>query len=94
MLSGKIAAMAVYDPDRAQREFERFTRQFRALYFFKKRIFSRIRPQVDLIETSLKQIGIPRMEHFLTRIRPRLMGDGAQRPISYPYAIDKTVPRA
>ncbi len=62
--TGKIAAMAVHDPQGAQQEFHRFTRAFRAAYFIKNKIHYRIRPHVKLLEKILNIIGPSNFEKF------------------------------
>lgn len=86
ILSGKVAAMAVYDPGKAQQEFARFNQHFRTYHFFRTRIFNKIRPQVKLMEKGMQSIGVPRVENFMTKFRAKFMGDGG-KPITYPFAI-------
>jgi len=63
LVTGKVAAMAVSDPERALTEFKRFTRRFRENYYVKKLIWSKfIRPNVKMLETAVKIVGPKRIE--------------------------------
>ena len=56
LVTGKVAAMAVYDRARAQEEFDRFTAGFaRGLRY--KRVWYLIRPHVTLLEWALRAVG-------------------------------------
>ncbi len=57
LVTGKVAAMAVYDRSRAVEEFSRFTRGFRRGYRFKNRVWYRIRPHVSWLEWQMRLIG-------------------------------------
>ena len=54
LVTGKTAAMAVYDRMRAVEDFERFNRGFRQGLFIKNNIWYKMRPHVGLMERQLK----------------------------------------
>lgn len=85
LLSGKVAAMAVYDPQGAQREFDRFTKNFKKVHSFKSHIVSKIRPQVNLMEKTINLIGAKRIDNLFLRYARYY----ASRPISYPFLVTK-----
>ncbi len=65
LVSGKIAAMAVYDRTTATADFERFTRRFALSFFFKNKLWYKIlRPNVFLFENMINTIGQRRFERF------------------------------
>jgi NAD(P)-binding Rossmann-like domain len=57
LVTGKTAALAVYDRARAEEDFERFNRRFKIAYRFKRDIWYRIRPHVGLFELGINSIG-------------------------------------
>jgi len=61
LVSGKVAAMAVYDRSRAADEFNRFNRNFSRGLLFKNRIWYRVRPHVNWLEWSIRLIGPERV---------------------------------
>lgn len=66
LISGRIAALAVADPERARREFERFSRYFKISYYFKNRVwYPVIRPRVALMEKALILIGTKRFSRIM-----------------------------
>ncbi|MDY6795339.1 MAG: NAD(P)-binding protein [Actinomycetota bacterium] len=62
LVTGKVAAMAVYDRRKAEEDFERFTRRFSAAYLFKNLFWYRIRPHVGIFENGINFIGQRRFE--------------------------------
>jgi hypothetical protein len=62
LVTGKTAAMAVYDRASALEDFERFNRRFAAAFYFKKYLWYRIRPHVNLFELGINSIGQERFE--------------------------------
>ena len=65
LVTGKVAAIAISEPDRAQSEFARFTRRFRRAYYFKEKIWYRfIRPNVRGMERAFNAVGIDRINHL------------------------------
>lgn len=80
LMTGKVAAMAVYDRPKAIQDFQRFTRNFKAAYFFKNKIWYKIRPHVDLMEKGVRLIGPQRME----RLGNALVKEDRHLPSSIP----------
>lgn len=69
IMSGKIAALAVSDRDRAQREFAYFSRHFRRALLFKKHIwYPLLRPNVNVWEKAITMIGPQRLATILAGI--------------------------
>jgi flavin-dependent dehydrogenase len=69
MISGKIAAMAVSDMDSAQREFARFSKNFKTALFIKNYLWSHlIRPHVTVLEKTVTMIGPPRLATTLASL--------------------------
>lgn len=63
LVTGKVAALAITDRAKAEAEFGRFNRLFRLSYYFKHRLWWKyIRPQVGLMERSLRLVGPDRIE--------------------------------
>ncbi|MEN6472387.1 MAG: NAD(P)-binding protein [Syntrophaceae bacterium] len=84
LTSGKIAALAVTDPQLARREFERFSRMFSQMYFVKNQIWYRfIREHVDMMEKAVRLIGPQR----LGRLHQELMKNHFQQHRTMPFAI-------
>jgi len=66
IMSGKIAALAVSDRDRAHREFEYFSRYFRRAFLFKKHFWHPVlRPNVKAWEKAINAIGPQRLAAIL-----------------------------
>lgn len=61
LVSGKVAAMAVYDRPRAVDEFNRFNRGFSRGFFFKNKVWYHIRPHVSWLEWTIRLIGPERV---------------------------------
>jgi flavin-dependent dehydrogenase len=57
LVSGKVAAMAVGDRERAEEEFLRFTRNFAAVHRFKHEVWYGLRSRVDLLEDLARTLG-------------------------------------
>ncbi|MGQ9757916.1 MAG: NAD(P)/FAD-dependent oxidoreductase [Actinomycetota bacterium] len=57
LVSGRVAAMAVTEPEKAEEEFTRFTRNFAAVHSFKHRVWYRLRSRVDLLEGLAETLG-------------------------------------
>jgi len=69
LTSGKIAALAVTDPAKAEAEFRRFSRYFNTALFFKDYIwYPLLRPRVGLMEKGINLIGTDRLYKLLTAI--------------------------
>lgn len=67
LTSGKIAAMAISDPVKAQSEFTDFTRYYKTAFRFKKYLwYPLIRPNVTLLENIVKMFGPAKVSEFLT----------------------------
>jgi len=75
-VTGKVAALAVTDRERAMADFRRFTRRFRQAYFMKNKVHYRMRPYVRLNEILINAIGVKRVEKLAGMVdrMPRLPG--------------------
>lgn len=62
LVTGKVAAMAIYDRPKATDEFNRFNRDYQRGFHFKNRIWYRIRPHVNWLEWQMSLIGPRRMK--------------------------------
>lgn len=86
MISGKVAAMAVYNPQAAQQEFARLNKNFKTTHFLKSHIWTKIRPQVNMMEKTFNLIGTSRFNNMASQFGSLFMSGGA-KPIPYPYLI-------
>lgn len=69
LVSGRIAALAVTDPPRAEAEFARFSRGFRRALFVKERIWAPlVRPRLRALERAIALVGRRRVEALLARL--------------------------
>lgn len=65
LVSGKVAALAITDRQRAVDDFNRFTRRFRTSYIVKNRVwYPFIRPRVRMMERAINLMGVDRVEHM------------------------------
>jgi flavin-dependent dehydrogenase len=71
IVTGKVAALAVTDREKAQGEFERFTRRFGAALFLKNQVFYRLRPHVDAMERAINALGVPRVERLVSMVEKK-----------------------
>lgn len=71
IMTGKITAMAVTDREKAAAEFQRITRRFRAAYYFKNKVFYRVRPHVDAMEKVINTLGVRRTERLVSVVETR-----------------------
>lgn len=71
LVSGKVAAMAVTEPERAEEEFSRFTRNFAAVHRFKHHVWYKLRSRVDLLEGLAETLG--------PELSLRLLAEGIRR---------------
>jgi flavin-dependent dehydrogenase len=71
LVTGKVAAMAVEDIARAEEEFQRFNRNFAAVFNFKQEVWSGLRSRVDLLEELARILGPKRSL--------RLIGEGIRK---------------
>lgn len=63
LITGKIAALALTDREKAEREFKRFTRLFSQALWFKNKIWYRfIRPNIHQVERGIRLVGPARIE--------------------------------
>jgi NAD(P)-binding Rossmann-like domain len=60
LISGKVAAIAVSDPQKAEQEFARFTRNFDQVYRFKQEVWGPLRTRVDIMEDIARILGTER----------------------------------
>jgi flavin-dependent dehydrogenase len=85
LVTGKTAAMAIYDRARAVEDFERFNRGFRQGLFFKNNVWYRIRPHVGLMERQLKladMLGLMKPE-----LLEKLIGNAMRRGAKFPFNL-------
>jgi flavin-dependent dehydrogenase len=80
LISGRIAAMAISDRQKALEEFARFNRLYKPFYYFKNSFWYRVRPHVGLLESCLKMAGIERIENLAARF----VGADKHVPFSIP----------
>lgn len=86
LVTGKTAAMAVYDRARAVEDFERFNRGFRKGLFFKNKVWYRLRPHVGLMEMQLRAanaLGLMKPE-LVSRAVGSALNRGAKFPFNLP----------
>lgn len=63
LVTGKVAAMAVYDRARAEEDFQRFNRRFASSFFFKNAVWYKLlRPNVFLFDYAIRLLGQERFE--------------------------------
>lgn len=65
LVSGKVAAIAVDDREKAAGEFERFTRNYAKVFQFKHNFWYDLRARVDLLEDLSRVIGPERSVRML-----------------------------
>lgn len=66
LISGKIAALAITDPAKAEADFKRFNRRFPLMYNFKINVWDRfLRPNVSMMEAGVRTIGPKRLESIM-----------------------------
>ena len=65
LVSGKVAAMAVTDMEKAESEFARFTRNFSKVFRFKEDVWYGLRARVDLLEEMARILGPERSLRLL-----------------------------
>jgi flavin-dependent dehydrogenase len=65
LVTGKTAAMAVYDRAKAEEDFLRFNRGFKKGYTFKNKLWYRIRPHVSLLELPFRFLGSNRAAELM-----------------------------
>ncbi len=74
LMSGKIAAMAVYDRARAEEDFRRFTRRFVPFFWFKNTLWYKLlRPHVFLFDYGIRILGQQRAEKLAAELFSRDM---------------------
>jgi flavin-dependent dehydrogenase len=65
LVSGKVAAIAVTDREKAAEEFERFTRNYAKVFQFKHNFWYDLRARVDLLEDLANILGPERSVRML-----------------------------
>ena len=65
LVTGKVAALAVYDPDAAQAEFDRFLAGFRRSFYIKELWKRFTRPNVNRMERHVRMIGVERVNRLV-----------------------------
>jgi len=88
LLSGKVAALAVYDPQTAQSEFDRFNKNFKMVHFFKSHIWTRMRPKVNMFEKPISLIGASRLDSIISKMTRRFNPYGTN-PLPFPYTVTR-----
>jgi flavin-dependent dehydrogenase len=69
LVTGKVAALAVYDRDKAVEEFKRFTRNFRLFYKIKNNLwYPFFRPNVSLNERLINTFGAANADKISVRL--------------------------
>lgn len=68
LVTGKVAALAVTDRQKALMEFERFNKYFKLAYYFKNKLwYPFIRPRVNMMEKALHLVGERNLERFAAK---------------------------
>ena len=81
LMSGKIAAMAVTDPAKAQVEFARFSKYYNTALYFKNYVwYPLLRPRVGLLEKAVNLIGPDRV----TDVIAHYVNEGRHTPFAIP----------
>ena len=57
LISGKVAAIAVSDPEEGEREFERFNKNFARVLTWKREVWYPLRERVDILEDVVRILG-------------------------------------
>ena len=78
IVSGKVAALAITDPQRAEQDFNRFNRLFAKYYFVKNNIWYKLRPHVNFLEGLVKVVGVKNVDNMLRKLMKK------HRPFSIP----------
>jgi hypothetical protein len=65
LVSGKVAATAVAEPEKAQEEFASFTRNFASVLNFKNEVWYDLRAQVDALEAIARVLGSRRSRRLV-----------------------------
>jgi flavin-dependent dehydrogenase len=65
LVTGKVAAMAVSDPEGAQAEFDRFLCRFRRSFYIKELWKRFMRPNVSRMESNIRMFGVERVNRLL-----------------------------
>jgi hypothetical protein len=65
LVTGKVAATAVSDPDAAQREFDRFMRGFQRSFYLKEMWRRFARPHVKRMESHIRMMGPERVNQIM-----------------------------
>ncbi|MBN2025661.1 MAG: NAD(P)-binding protein [Actinobacteria bacterium] len=66
LVTGKVAAMAVSDPEAAQVEFDRFLAGFRRSFYIKEMWKRFVRPKVNRLERHIRIAGVERVNWLMT----------------------------
>ncbi len=83
-VSGKVAALAVTDRDRAIHDFARFNRNFKTAFYLKNLLWYRMRPHVGLLEKGVNLAGTGKVEgafKLLSGLRVPGSVPGYSRPL-------------
>lgn len=63
LVTGKVAAMAITDRAQAEHDFARFTRRYKESYYLKNKMWYKfVRPNVNMMEKTIRTIGVKNME--------------------------------
>jgi flavin-dependent dehydrogenase len=77
IVSGKVAAIAVSDREKAQEEFHRFTRNFESVFHFKKEAWYPVVAEVAALEKVLNALGSKRVFAMMMEGIKRSIGKSA-----------------
>jgi hypothetical protein len=59
LVTGKVAALAISDPARAEKDFAGFLKRYKAMYAFKNKLwYPMIRPKVSIMEKMIRTMGV------------------------------------
>ncbi len=64
-VTGKVAALAITDRERAIRDFHRFTRFFKPAFFMKNMFYYRMRPYIGPAEKMVNLLGPSKLEKMI-----------------------------
>jgi flavin-dependent dehydrogenase len=64
-VTGKVAALAITDRERAIRDFQRFNRFFKPAFFIKNMFWYRMRPHVGPVEKMINLVGPRQLESVM-----------------------------
>lgn len=82
LVSGKVAALAVTDPERAELDFNRFTSRFTRSYFMKNRFWYKyFRPKANNVQRVLNFLGTENVNTLLRELGILALSGKIKQPI-------------